>query len=373
MNRSSRRLAIGVVAFAALAASAGTASAHVRYVVDDPADVASIVTFVASTLADPVNAVLLGGGAFAVVGGVLAYRRYRPFQADVAVFRAAMADYRDLLPWLLRLSVGLPLVGAGFSGYYFTPLVASDARVLFVGLGFLLLFGLATRAVAVLALLVYLLGLATHPALLLQFEYVGGLLALVLLGGGRPSADDVLGRVAAADDTFYGRIDPINAVAGRVREHVDPFREYAPFVIRVSLAGAFVYLGLVEKLLNPGYALAVVAKYDLTAVVPVAPELWVVGAAFAEIAVGVVLAFGLYTRGAALLSLGLFVLTLFGLPDDPVLAHVSLFGLASALLVTGAGPLSLDARFAAGTESDDCDSADDGKREEDDEQVVVNA
>jgi hypothetical protein len=33
---------------------------------------------------------------------------------------------------------------------------------------------------------------------------------------------------------------------------------------------------------------------------------------------------------------------LFGLPDDPVLAHVTLFGMASAVFTLGAGPLSID-------------------------------
>jgi uncharacterized membrane protein YphA (DoxX/SURF4 family) len=60
---------------------------------------------------------------------------------------------------------------------------------------------------------------------------------------------------------------------------------------------------------------------------------------------------GAFTRASALVALGLFVTTLFGLPDDPVLAHVSLFGLASALLITGAGRYSLDAWLSA-TEDD---------------------
>jgi hypothetical protein len=42
------------------------------------------------------------------------------------------------------------------------------------------------------------------------------------------------------------------------------------------------------------------------------------------------------------LAFVLFTLTLFGLPDDPVLAHVSLFGIASAVFIMGAGPWSFD-------------------------------
>jgi hypothetical protein len=47
----------------------------------------------------------------------------------------------------------------------------------------------------------------------------------------------------------------------------------------------------------------------------------------------------------AAVSFVLFTTTLFGLPDDPVLAHVALFGMASAVFTLGAGPLSFDHWF----------------------------
>jgi len=61
----------------------------------------------------------------------------------------------------------------------------------------------------------------------------------------------------------------------------------------------------------------------------------VVGAGVTEIAVGLALIAGFFTRGAAALSFVLFTATLFGLPDDPVLAHVALFGMASAVFTLG--------------------------------------
>jgi len=48
------------------------------------------------------------------------------------------------------------------------------------------------------------------------------------------------------------------------------------------------------------------------------------------------------TRGARALSFVLFTATLFGLPDDPVPAHVALFGMASAVFTLGSAPLSFD-------------------------------
>lgn len=320
---------------------------HVDYVAPGPGEVLDALAFVVEVLSDPLVAALVVGGAVAVGAMLGAYLYVRPRIPDLAVLRETLAGYDDLVPWMLRLSMGLPLLGAGFAGYLFSPLVAIPAglRLVEVGLGFLLLVGLATRAVAALGLLLYLWTAATRPAALLAMEYVPGLLGVVLLGGGRPSADGMLDRVASAEETYYGRIDPVHRVAEAFRERVAPYRRFAPTVLRVGLGVTFVYLGLVEKLLDPGQALLVVEKYNLTAVIPVPAGAWVVGAGLAEIALGLSLVVGFFTRGAAAAAFFLFTVTLFGLPDDPVLAHVTLFGLASVLFTMGGGPLALDNRI----------------------------
>jgi uncharacterized membrane protein YphA (DoxX/SURF4 family) len=323
-------------------AAVGTARAHVRYVVDSPADVADALTFLFGVLSEPVNAALVGGGAVAVVVAALAYLRFRPAARDLAVLRGTLRSYEDLVPWMLRLSVGLPLVGAGFAGYFFSPVVHAEARVLQVAIGFLLLFGLATRTVAIVGLLVYLGGLVGDPALVLASEYVGGFLAIALLGGGRPSADQMLQQVADAEGTAYGRLDPVHRAASWLNRRTDPYERYAPTLVRLALGFNFFYLGFAEKLFAPGPALGVVDKYDLTAVVPVDPGLWVVGAGLTEMAVGFALFVGLFTRATATVAFLMLTLTLFGLPDDPVLAHVTLFGMVSMLFITGAGPFAVD-------------------------------
>lgn len=341
-----------MVAVGAFLLAAMRAAAHVEYTAEDAQHVDSLA-FLVDVLSQPFNAAVLAGGALAVLVTALGYLRLRPLQRDIAVFRATVAEYRDLLPWLLRLSFGLPLVGAGFIGYFVSPAVtpsgpvlAAVSRLFQIGLGFALLFGLATRVAAFLGLLAYLGVTVLRPELLLAMEYVPGFLAIILLGSGRPSADRVLEAIASAEGTVYGEIDPVHRLSAWFRGQVAPYHDYVPTVVRVGLGLNFVYLGLVEKLLAPGLALSVVAKYDLTRVVPVDPGLWVVGAGLTEVALGLVLVLGVFTRAGSLVALLMFTLTLFGLPDDPVLAHISLFGLASALIVTGAGPYSLDRAMA---------------------------
>ena len=368
-STSGRSAVAGVLSAVAVALAAGRASAHVQYVTDPGAAAVDAVAFAVETLSEPLNAALLGGGA-ATVALALAVAVYtRPTIPDIEALRATLSGYREYIPWMLRLSLGLPLIGAGFIGYLFSPVVEVtgpllggvlsgsllgdllglflSVRVFQVGLGFLLLVGLATRATAAVGLLSYLVAFAFEPGLILAVEYVPGFVALVLVGSGRPSADHMLQEVASTPGTYYGRVDPVHGLAERFAALVAPARRYVPTVLRVGLGVAFAYLGLVEKLANPSRALEVVAKYDLTAVVPVDPGLWVLGAGLTEIGVGLLLVVGLYTRGAAAVAFSMLVLTLFGLPDDPVLAHVTLFGMLSAVFTLGAGPLSLDALLAA--------------------------
>lgn len=345
-GQSVRRGGASLLASVVLLAFVGRASAHVKYVAPG-SDPVAVAEFLVNALSDPLNLAVLLGGAASVVALLAGYLVGRPARRDVTVFRETIESYRDLLPWLLRLSMGLPLVGAGFAGYFFSPVVQPAAptfvRLFGITLGFLLLFGFGTRIVATVGLASYLVGLAFEPALFLAVEYVPGFLAIALTGGGRPSADHVVSRMAADDETVYSRIDPFyRAIAVPFVKRVQPFASLVPLVLRVGVGVSFVYLGVAQKIMNPGEALSVVAKYNLTAVVPVSPELWVVGAGLTEALVGVLFVTGAFTRAASLTAFVIFTTTLFGLPDDPVLAHVTLFGLVSALLVTGAGPFSVD-------------------------------
>jgi len=356
MDRSrANQLGAGALVLAFLAVVPGRAAAHVDYVTDPPAAAEDGVAFALDVLSSPVNAALVGGGVLTVLALVALDRAFQPAVPDVAALRDALAEYNEYVPWMLRLSLGLPLVGAGFNGYLFSPAVTADARLLQVGLGFFLLFGLATRLVAVVGLATYLAAFAFDPELVLAVEYVPGFLAIALLGGGRPSADHMFAVVARTEGTYYGRIDPVSGVADWFGTVIAPYERYVPTVIRVGIGVAFVYLSLVEKLADPTRALRVVERYDLTAVVPVDAGLWVLGAGLTEMGVGLLLVAGFYTRGAAAVAFLTLVGTLFGLPDDPVLAHVTLFGLLSAVFTLGAGPLSLDARLAV--ESDRAEPA----------------
>jgi uncharacterized membrane protein YphA (DoxX/SURF4 family) len=307
---------------------------HVDYVTD-PEGSADPVGFVLDALARPGAAALLLVGAIVIVGLVLAWARGRPLEAARARFVARADEYREFIPWIVRLSVGLVLIGAGLSRNRFLPTDEAGALValLLTATGFLLLIGFAVRPAALVALGAYVVTLAGRPELVMMADVAGALVVAALLGPGRPSLDDLLraafpggpGARAATENIASGRGDDV-----------------VPLVVRLGLGGAFAASGIADKLLIYDQALAAVDRYGLTAVVPVAAEIWVLGAVLIETALGLAIIAGVLTRFCAIVGFAVLTLALFALPDDPVIAHVGIFGLCSVLVITGAGRWSLD-------------------------------
>jgi uncharacterized membrane protein YphA (DoxX/SURF4 family) len=308
--------------------------AHVDYVTD-PEGSPDPIGFLLDALSTPSSLLLLGLGATVVVGLVLAWARWRPLEAARLRFVERAEGYHEYVPWIVRLSVGLVLIGSGLSRAAFLPTDEASAPVALAltASGFLLLVGLAVRPAALVAIVVFVVLGVSRPELVMMLDVPGALGAALLLGPGRPSLDDLLR--AAFPRGPGARAATANFGSG----HYD---DLVPLVVRLGLGGAFLASGIADKLLIYEQALAAVERYRLTEVVPVAPELWVVGAALIETALGLAIVLGVLTRASAALGFAVLTLALFALPDDPVIAHVGLFGLSSVLVVLGAGRWSLD-------------------------------
>lgn len=311
---------------------------HVAYVTEEQAS-PDPLGFLLDALADPFTLLVLVGGAVVTLGLVVTWASLRPLEQPRVRFVRRAESYRPYVPWMLRLSVGLVVIGAGLGRVLFVPNVPLGGwpHLVLTALGFLLLLGFAVRPAALLALAVYLIALVLDPRLSAIFDIAGGLAAIALVGPGAPSLDDLL---RAAFPRAPGR-DPATAPVAEPR-----YGDLVPLLVRLGLGGALVASGIGDKLLIYEQALAAVDKYGLTSVVPVSPELWVVGAAAVETALGVAILLGALTRFGAVLGFVVLTLAVFALPDDPVIAHVGLFGLASVLVVLGGGRWSADAILA---------------------------
>ena len=311
---------------------------HVAYVTDEQPS-PDPIGFLLHALADPITLLVLGGGAIVTLSLLAAWARLRPLEPARERFVLRAQSYRPYVPWMLRLSVGLVVIGAGLGRVLFVPNVPLGGwpHLVLTAIGFLLLLGFAVRPAALLGLAMYLVALVLDPRLVTIFDIAGGLAAIALVGPGAPSLDDLL---RAAFPRAPGR-EP--ATAPVAEAHYD---DLVPLLVRLGLGGALVASGIGDKLLIYEQALAAVDKYGLTGVVPASPELWVVGAAAVETALGIAILFGVLTRFGAVLGFAVLTLAVFALPDDPVIAHVGLFGLASVLVVLGGGRWSADALLA---------------------------
>lgn len=308
--------------------------AHVDYVTDaegspDP------IGFLLDALLAPGSLPILLAGFAVLLGLLLAWGRWRPLEAARLRFVERAHAYEEFLPWIVRLSVGLVLIGSGLGRVQFLPTLEAGALMALVltATGFLLLVGFAVRPAALVALAAYAITFVTAPELVMMLDVAGALFAAVLLGPGTPSLDDLLR--AAFPRGPGARAATTNLLDGRTDDLV-------PLVVRLGLGGAFAASGIADKLLIYDQALAAVEKYNLTSVVPVAPELWVLGSILIETALGLAIILGVLTRLSAVVGFAVLTLALFALPDDPVIAHVGLFGMSSILVITGAGRWSLD-------------------------------
>jgi uncharacterized membrane protein YphA (DoxX/SURF4 family) len=308
--------------------------AHVDYVTD-PDSSPDPIGFLLEALAQPGTLLLFAIGAVVIAGAILGWARWRPLEDARLRFIERARGYAEYLPWMMRLSVGLVLIGAGLSRVRFIPTLESGGlfALLLTGTGFLLLLGLAVRPAALVALGAYLVTFLGHPELVMMLDVAAALVVAAILGPGRPSLDDLL--QAAFPREAGARAATHNLAQG----HYD---DLVPLAVRLGLGGAFAASGIVDKLVIYEQALAAVESYDLTSVVPVSAESWVVGAAVVETMLGLAIMLGVLTRFTAIIGFTVLTVALFGLPDDPVIAHVALFGLSSVLIVLGAGRWSLD-------------------------------
>lgn len=313
--------------------------AHVAYVTP-PTSEPDAIGFLFAALREPGNLLgVLAGGL--LILALLGAWFLRPLGLDAwDRFVARAWSYRSLVPWMLRLSFGLLLIGAGLSSTAFAPdvRIAGFPEAILTLLGFLLLIGLAVRMAALAGLLVFLAALALRLELVGIVEIAGGLAALAFVGAGLPSLDDLL---RAAFPSVAGSRLMTAAPSGH------RYADAVPLLVRLGLGGSFLASGIADKLLIYNQALDTVAKYHLTGVIPVDPNLWVLGASATESFLGAALLLGMATRPVAMLAFVVLTLTLFGLPDDPVVAHVGLFGMCSILVVLGGGRWSVDAWRAA--------------------------
>jgi uncharacterized membrane protein YphA (DoxX/SURF4 family) len=85
----------------------------------------------------------------------------------------------------------------------------------------------------------------------------------------------------------------------------------------------------------------VINQYRLTEILPVSVPMWVFSTGAIELAIGIFLVLGLYTRVVSIIAIFVLSLTFFYF-NESVYSHITLFGTLSILAIESGGIWSLD-------------------------------
>lgn len=302
-----------------------TTLAHVGYVIghdEIPLHSGRDGAFLWSALSDPTNIILmlLTLSLFVLIYWIAHHNYFIERYLHKVIQK--LESYSEFIPWILRLSLGIALIGAGSAHTLISPLLPNMTgfALMQIVLGFMMLAGFMLTPVLIFTIVLFLFALTQDVYLIGNSEFIFGSLALLVLGNERPGLDDIF-------------LIPNHGLKA--------LKKYVPLIIRLGLGGAMTYLALYEKLLNPHISELVVSKFNLTGAISVSPEMWVLSAGLIELLVGIFIMIGYHTRLTSAIAFLVITSTFFFFKED-VYSHVTLFGMLSVLFITGGGYLSID-------------------------------
>jgi hypothetical protein len=238
---------------------------------------------------------------------------------------------------IARVTLGVCLIASAYHGALFGPELpmskfAGDyvpviQAILYIA-GALITVGTCTRLGGLLALIVYILGVAHFGVYMLNYaNYLGEIAFVLIIGAGRFSID---GKARGLPDSLL-----------QLAHKLEP---YAFPILRVLFGVSVAFASYFAKFLHSRLALDVVTNYHLTNFFHFEPLFIVLGAFCVETLMGLFFIFGIEIRHTALFFLFWLFLSLlyFG---ESVWPHLVLLGLNVAFLFHGYDKYSLEGRF----------------------------
>lgn len=300
--------------------------AHVRYLMDE--ETANHLTgsnfgFLWNAIKEPKNIALMLWTVAVVIVLVIACSRIKILKNKLATISKNADSYLVFTPWMLRLSLGIALIGSGTAFNLISPALEgyqafSTIQIL---LGFLIMAGFLVIPSTIAAIGVYFYALFQDTYILGNLDFLAVALALLILDNEKPGLDDLLG---------MPKISPFSN-----------FKKYVPLVLRIGIGGAMIFLALYEKIFNPNLSELIVTAFELQKVIPVSVEMWVLSTGIIEFLIGTLLILGLFTRISSAIAFIVLSLSFFYFGED-VASHITLFGILAVLFVTEGGKFSVD-------------------------------
>ncbi|MEY2671963.1 MAG: hypothetical protein RL687_380 [Candidatus Parcubacteria bacterium] len=304
-------------------------SAHVSYVInkDEMLNVAGKnPEYLGHALSNPTNWILMVVTALLVLVLAIFCNNNKSISSFFIKIKNKLSSYHELIPWIIRLALGISLLGAGVSGVLISP-TYTDAQVFSLVqtvLGFFFLAGFLLVPTTIVAIFIFLYGILTNAYLIGNMDFLVLAVSFLVFHSARPGIDDIFGI--------------------SMFKFIKIPRKYLALILRLGLGFAFIYLALYEKLLNPGFSDLVVSQYNLTSLVPVDPAMWVLSAGLVELVLGILIVIGFYTRTVAFVAFLVISLTFFYF-KEAVYSHVTLFSALAILAIEGGGLWSVDKKL----------------------------
>ncbi len=300
--------------------------AHVRYVLEENVDYRTLLGNNWGILKEGMTNTGFVIGTIVsliVVGIIFELAHTRIFKKYFDGVKARLNSYHELIPWIIRLCLGIALIGAGTGHFHISPIMtASNALASFeVVLGFFFLAGFLLVPSAIAAIAIFISGISQDTYFMGNLDFLALSIGLLVFHSARPGVDDILGI----------------SLLKYIRIH----RKLLGLILRIGVGSAMIYLGMFEKILNPMLAEHVVGEFNLTSVIPVTAATWALATGIIETALGLIIVLGLFTRIAAIVGIIVISITFFFF-NEAVFSHVTLFGVLSILAIEGYGFLGLD-------------------------------
>jgi uncharacterized membrane protein YphA (DoxX/SURF4 family) len=247
-----------------------------------------------------------------------------PGPPALGAMEAGRARFYALVPFILGIHVGLPLIVLGIRGELFSPNNGLEGAsrhwlgLAEIGIGVSVLYGALTRlASAVLAgTWIVGIGLIGLEPMLENLHYLGFAAFFFLTGRGPYAIDRLL----------FPALEPPPAFARR-----------AITTLRVAMGLSLSVVAFTEKLANPQLALAFLQHYPLNFTpwlgLPMSDERFALCAGATELVIGLWTVFGLFPR-VIIATAWIFInmtLTVFNWVE--LLGHLPLYGVMAVLLV----------------------------------------
>jgi uncharacterized membrane protein YphA (DoxX/SURF4 family) len=307
---------------AQIAYDASHPSPNPLQLITDPADRGQ---FLAATIIG----VILVGGIF-----LLSISRWLEDLLDPVLLRI-----KRFAPIVARLTLGFSLLAAAYYQALFGPELtltslvghyAPIVQIVMYVIAVFIILGLFVRESAFVALGIFIIAVVVHKTYMLTYmNYLGEIVANLILGGGLWSLDRYFAKATIATDVSLWK------------EKMEP---YAFPVLRILFGVSAIYASWYAKLFHSELALDTVKDYHLTTYFHFPALFIVLGALIIESLVGFFFILGIEIRFTALFFLFFLTLSLFFF-GEVVWPHLVLIGVNIAFILHGYDQYSLEGHF----------------------------